>query len=110
MQKGNKTQCLDTLKILKNGVNRAKNIQTKYYLRVKVEDRTGVLASITNVMSQNNISIDSFLQKPRNKGEKHTTLYFTTHLSLEANIKRVMGILENFEFVQNRPFMIRIEE
>ena len=76
-----------------------KNIQTKYYLRVKVEDRTGVLASITNVMSQNNISIDSFLQKPRNKGEKHTTLYFTTHLSLEANIKRVMGILENFEFV-----------
>lgn len=87
-----------------------KNIQTKYYLRVKVEDRTGVLASITNVMSQNNISIDSFLQKPRNKGEKHTTLYFTTHLSLEANIKRVMGILENFEFVLNRPFMIRIEE
>ena len=87
-----------------------KNIQTKYYLRVKVEDRTGVLASITNVMSQNNTSIDSFLQKPRNKGEKHTTLYFTTHLSLEANIKRVMGILENFEFVLNRPFMIRIEE
>lgn len=87
-----------------------KNIQTKYYLRIKVEDRTGVLASITNVMSQNNISIDSFLQKPRNKGEKHTTLYFTTHLSLEANIKRVMGILENFEFVLNRPFMIRIEE
>lgn len=87
-----------------------KNIQTKYYLRVKVEDRTGVLASITNVMSQNNISIDSFLQKPRAKGENHTTLYFTTHLSLEANIKRVMGILENFEFVLNRPFMIRIEE
>ncbi|MCZ6133694.1 homoserine dehydrogenase [Campylobacter ureolyticus] len=109
--KGNKNPMLGYAQNLKKmELIEQKNIQTKYYLRVKVEDRTGVLASITNVMSQNNISIDSFLQKPRNKGEKHTTLYFTTHLSLEANIKRVMGILENFEFVLNRPFMIRIEE
>ena len=109
--KGNKNPMLGYAQNFKKmELIKQKNIQTKYYLRVKVEDRTGVLASITNVMSQNNISIDSFLQKPRNKGEKHTTLYFTTHLSLEANIKRVMGILENFEFVLNRPFMIRIEE
>lgn len=109
--KGNKNPMLGYAQNFKKmALIEQKNIQTKYYLRVKVEDRTGVLASITNVMSQNNISIDSFLQKPRNKGEKHTTLYFTTHLSLEANIKRVMGILENFEFVLNRPFMIRIEE
>lgn len=87
-----------------------KDIKTKYYLRVKVEDKQGVLASIANVMSANDISIDSFLQKPRAKGENHTTLYFTTHLSLEANIKRVMGILQNLEFVLNRPFMIRIED
>lgn len=84
-------------------------IKTKYYLRVKVEDKVGVLASIANVMSQNNISIDSFLQKPRLKDEKYSTLFFTTHTSLEADIKRVMGILENTAFVLNRPFMIRIE-
>lgn len=85
------------------------DIRTKYYLRVKVEDRVGVLAKITNVMSENSISIDSFLQKPRNKDEKYTTLFFTTHTCKESDVKRVMDILEHTEFVVNRPFMIRIE-
>ncbi|QKF64023.1 homoserine dehydrogenase [Campylobacter corcagiensis] len=85
------------------------DIRTKYYLRVKVEDRVGVLAKITNVMSENSISIDSFLQKPRNKEEKYTTLFFTTHTCKESDVKRVMDILERTEFVVNRPFMIRIE-
>ncbi len=35
-------------------------IYTKYYLRLKVEDKTGVLSKITQFMSENNISIDSF--------------------------------------------------
>lgn len=85
------------------------DIRTKYYLRVRVEDRVGALAKITNVMSENSISIDSFLQKPRNKDERYTTLFFTTHTCKESDVKRVMDILEHTEFVANRPFMIRIE-
>lgn len=108
--RGNKNPMLgynnpvDDIKLLK-----IEDIRTKYYLRVKVEDRVGVLAKITNVMSENSISIDSFLQKPRNKDEEFTTLFFTTHTSKESDVKRVMNILEKMEFVKNRPFMIRIE-
>ncbi|PSM52185.1 homoserine dehydrogenase [Campylobacter blaseri] len=86
------------------------SIRTKYYLRVKVEDKVGVLAKITNLMSDNKLSIDTFLQKPRNKNENHTTLFFITHTSLEADVKRVMSLLEKEDFVDGRPFMIRIED
>lgn len=42
-------------------------IRTKYYFRLRVEDKVGVLAKITNLMSENNLSIDSLLQKPRTR-------------------------------------------
>jgi len=84
-------------------------IRTKYYLRLKVADELGVLAKITNIMSQNNLSIDSFLQKPHTADEPIPTLFFTTHTSLEKDVKRVMGILEKQDFIKAKPFMIRIE-
>lgn len=89
------------------------DIRTKYYFRLKVDDKVGVLAKITNLMSENNLSIDSFLQKPHTKNEdsdNSATLFFTTHTSLEADVKRVIEILKEQKFVRERPFMIRIEQ
>lgn len=85
-------------------------IKTHYYIRIKVYDKLGVLASITNLMSQNNISIDSFLQKPNFDDGDMTTLFFTTHTSREADVQRVLGILKEQEFVKDTPFMMRIED
>ncbi|WP_162166647.1 homoserine dehydrogenase [Campylobacter fetus] len=88
-----------------------KDIRTKYYLRLKVADEIGVLAKITDLMSKNNLSIDSFLQKPRvDKSCESSTLYFTTHTCLEADMIRVVNLLENESFIKDKPFMIRIEE
>ncbi|MCD8213077.1 MAG: homoserine dehydrogenase [Campylobacter sp.] len=84
-------------------------IKTKYYFRLKVADKVGVLAKITNLMSENNLSIDSFLQKPKAKSDENATLFFTTHTSLEADVKRVIKILDEREFIKERPCMIRIE-
>ncbi|EAU01157.1 MULTISPECIES: homoserine dehydrogenase [Campylobacter] len=85
-------------------------IRTKYYFRLRVEDKVGVLAKITNLMSENHLSIDSFLQKPVTKSEGEVTLFFTTHTSLEADVKRVIGLLKKQNFIKEDPFMIRIEE
>ena len=84
-------------------------IKTKYYLRLKVADEVGVLAKITNLMSQNNLSIDSFLQKAKSKDEEYATLFFTTHTCLEADMLRVISDLKNESFIKAEPFMIRIE-
>ena len=85
-------------------------ICTKYYLRIRVKDEKGVLAKITNLLSENNLSVETFLQKPKQKNEESVTLFFTTHTSLEKDVKRAMNELSSQEFVTGRPFMIRIEE
>ena len=84
-------------------------IRTKYYFRLKVADEVGVLAQITNLMSENNLSIDSFLQKPIAKNDEGATLFFTTHMSFEADVRRVVKILSEKKFIKEKLFMIRIE-
>lgn len=84
-------------------------IRTKYYFRLRVEDKVGVLAKITNLMSENNLSIDSLLQKPKDESP-YATLFFTTHTSVEKDVRRTMEILQEQEFVKEKLFMMRIEE
>ena len=84
-------------------------IRTKYYFRLRVEDKVGVLAKITNLMSENNLSIDSLLQKPKDESP-YATLFFTTHTSVEKDVRRTMEILQEQDFVKEKPFMMRIEE
>lgn len=83
-------------------------IYTKYYLRLKVEDRVGVLSKITQLMSEANISVDSFLQKPK-ANEAHSTLFFTTHHSFERQIQAFLSELKKQKFIKAEPFMMRIE-
>ena len=110
--RGSKNPMLGYKKPLQNDfkILPMQEIRTKYYLRIRVKDEKGVLAKITNILSENNLSIDSFLQKPKLKTEESVTLFFTTHTSLEADVKRAMNELNSQEFVTGRPFMIRIEE
>ncbi|TKX31870.1 homoserine dehydrogenase [Campylobacter aviculae] len=84
-------------------------IFTKYYLRLKVEDKVGVLSKIAKLMSENGISIDSFLQKPK-QDEIHSTLFFTTHSTFEKDIQNLLLILQKQDFIKDKPFMMRIEE
>lgn len=84
-------------------------ISSKFYLRLKVRDELGVIAKITNIMSQNGVSIDSFLQKPNgDRGE--TTIYFTTHTCKSSEMNAVRGAIKELNFVVGEPFVIRIEK
>jgi homoserine dehydrogenase len=55
------------------------DIESKYYLRIAVEDKAGVLAKIAQKLSDFDISIESMLQKPSSCGD--TTLLLSTHIS-----------------------------
>jgi homoserine dehydrogenase len=85
----------------------ADEIETKYYLRIAVNDKLGVLEKIANTLAKNDISIESFLQKPKNG---YVKLLFSTHKSLEKNIKKAINEIENFDFVIKRINYIRIED
>jgi len=81
-------------------------IETKYYLRIAVNDKLGVLEKIANTLAKNNISVESFLQKPKNG---YVKLLFSTHKSLEKDVKKAIREIENFDFVIKPINFIRIE-
>jgi len=81
-------------------------IESKYYLRLKVSDEPGVLAQISKLFEQNSISIAAMLQK--NIDRHHANLLFSTHLSVERDIQKVLTQIEALDFVASAPVMIRI--
>ena len=84
------------------------DIQTKYYLRLKVEDKAGVLAKVANILSKYNISIEKMIQKPLNKTCSHILL--STHISIERNIHKALAEIKEAGVVTAQPAMIRIED
>ncbi|VEJ07842.1 homoserine dehydrogenase [Campylobacter lari] len=85
-------------------------IYTRYYLRLKVLDKIGVLSKITQLMSEHQISIDTFLQKPKKEKQDCSTLFFITHQTYEKNIQILIQKLKEQEFVKDDVFMMRIED
>ncbi|MCW0256495.1 homoserine dehydrogenase [Campylobacter lari] len=85
-------------------------IYTRYYLRLKVLDKIGVLSKITQLMSEHQISIDTFLQKPKKEKQDCSTLFFITHQTYEKNIQILTQKLKEQEFVKDDAFMMRIED
>jgi homoserine dehydrogenase len=84
-------------------------ITTKYYMRVKVSDEIGVLASIATILGQYNISIDSFLQKQDKLDTNCATLLFSTHKCKEKDIQNAMVEISKLSTCKDTPVMIRIE-
>lgn len=82
------------------------NIESKYYLRTNVSDKIGVLARITKIFEENNISIETILQRPSSNSS--VNLLISTHIAFERDIQNLIGSLESLEFVNFRPVMIRI--
>ncbi|MCW8838938.1 MAG: homoserine dehydrogenase [Thiovulaceae bacterium] len=81
-------------------------IESKYYLRINVNDRAGVLAKITKIFENNNISVKTMLQK--STSEDSANLLMSTHIALESDIQKMIGELEALDFVNSKPVMIRI--
>ncbi len=84
-------------------------IVTHYYLRMSVDDKSGVLAKITNVLERFDISIESMLQKPH-KNEDVVKLLFTTHECQEEKIQAAMLELKKLDCVHGDIAMMRIEK
>jgi len=87
-------------------LRKSNDIVTKYYLRIRVEDRPGVLAQITQLFGEFDISIETMLQRPATGG--FANLLFSTHEAVEGNMKEVLSRIEALPFIAATPVMIRI--
>ncbi|SFZ99049.1 Homoserine dehydrogenase [hydrothermal vent metagenome] len=85
------------------------NIQTQYYIRLVVDDKSGALATITSVLGEFGISIDSMLQKPT-QNEDIAKILFTTHTCKESKMQEAIKALEKLNVVKGDIAMMRIEK
>jgi len=82
------------------------DIQSKYYLRLRISDKPGILAKITQLFADHAISIEAVIQRPSETECAH--LLVATHEASEKAIRDLMGQLERLDAVLESPYMIRI--
>jgi homoserine dehydrogenase len=87
---------------------------TAFYLRLQVADRAGVLADITRILADSEVSIDAVLQRPNrdggDDGESQTDLVILTHDTLEGRMDAALAHMQALPTVLAPIVRIRKEE
>ena len=85
-------------------------VETSYYLRLRVQDRPGVLADITRILADLQISIDAMVQKEPHEGEDQVDIIMLTHMTVEKNVNAAIAKIEKLPVVVGKVTRIRLEE
>ncbi|MBR1778746.1 MAG: homoserine dehydrogenase [Alphaproteobacteria bacterium] len=80
----------------------------EYYVRFEVRDRPGVVADISRILGDENVSIASMLQRSQTVGGV-VPLIMTFHKSKERSVMTALNKIEQLDSVVNKPCMLRIE-
>ena len=83
---------------------------TSYYLRMRVEDKPGVLADITSILADQQISIDAMIQREPDEGEEQTDIIILTHKTREKNADAAIAKIESLVVVKGKITRLRLEE
>jgi homoserine dehydrogenase len=85
------------------------DLQHEFYLRFMVVDRPGVLARITGILGQHEISIASVIQREREHG-RVVPVVIRTHVARETALRTAVRAIDRLAVVRARTTAIRIEE
>jgi homoserine dehydrogenase len=83
---------------------------TAFYLRLVVADKAGVLARITGILAEHDISIDAVLQRESADGENQTDLIILTHDTVEGRMQKALAQMQALPTVLAPIVRIRKEE
>ncbi|MDA1128506.1 MAG: homoserine dehydrogenase [Chloroflexi bacterium] len=86
------------------------NLQTRYYIRLDVADRPGVLAQIAKALGDGQISIAEVLQKDTQPETESAELVITTHPAKEASVQMALEVIAGLPEVRRVSNTLRIEE
>ncbi len=85
-------------------------VQTAFYLRLRVADQAGVLSSITTILAEHEISIDAVLQRESAQGESQTDLIILTHDTQEGRMSQALARMQALPTVLAPIVKLRKEE
>ena len=84
-------------------------ILTRYYIRMSISDRAGVLAQIAGVLGEHNISISSAIQKEADALAQTAEIVIMTHPAREKAMQQAMKKLNHLEVVKVINSFVRVE-
>ncbi len=84
------------------------NLESKFYLRIRVKDKPGVLSMITSYFNDSNISVEKILQIPDNNTNS-IPIVITTHKIKSSELIKSVKKISDLEFVLDNISLIPIE-
>ncbi len=83
--------------------------QTGFYLRMRAKDQPGVLAEITRILGDRQISIEAFVQKEPAAGEAEVDIILLTQVVREGAMNEAIAAIERLDVVSGQVTRIRVE-
>ena len=84
-------------------------VVTAYYLRMRAQDKPGVLAEITRILADLDISIDALIQREPEEGENQADVVMLTHLAKERAVNAAIERIEALPSIEGKVVRIRME-
>jgi homoserine dehydrogenase len=85
-------------------------VQTSYYLRIRAYDRPGVLADVTRILADRQISIEAMVQREPSEGEDQVDVIMRTNRTIEKNMVAALDGIEALASIVGKVIRIRLEE
>lgn len=82
------------------------DVQNKFFIRMQVEDKCGVLAAVAKILGEHNVSIDTFIQKERHGNTAEIVL--TTENVLEKDFRQAVELCKQLDVVKEVSSIIRV--
>jgi homoserine dehydrogenase len=82
---------------------------SRYYIRLEVADRPGVLAGIASAFGDNGVSIASVIQKETDEAAQSAEIVIMTHAAQEGSIRKSLETLERLQDVRQVGSVVRVE-
>jgi len=82
--------------------------ETRYYIRFQALDQPAVLARVSGILGERNISISSVIQKDRREGES-VPIVMMTHEAIESDIQDALREIDDLPDITAKSVLIRVE-
>lgn len=82
---------------------------SKFYVRLRVPDRAGTIAKITDTLAKHLVSIESFLQKPPEDAAR-VPIVLTTQPMAEHDLLEALGELSRLDVLVEAPVLMPLED
>lgn len=89
-------------------VKKQEDMESRFFMRLHVDDKPGVLASIASVLGNNNVSIAQMIQKHKHRQEDLAEIVVVTSRVKEGNFNDAMLIIESMNVVHKISSVIRV--